>query len=129
VFVGDSAEAAEAIAGWLSGQGLPAAAGPRPPDADPSADGFEVWVRDSGQAETARGLVESAMRRAEARLREERLAKAPPVEVVCEDCGGVNTYLGKERGTVQSCRHCEAYVDVPDEDEADGEEWKADEAE
>jgi hypothetical protein len=36
----------------------------------------------------------------------------PGIEVVCEKCGQRSTYPGAQRGSVQDCQHCGAYVDV-----------------
>lgn len=41
-------------------------------------------------------------------------ATGPPVEVVCEECGKTTSFPVSQRGTVQNCGHCGAYVDVED---------------
>jgi len=42
----------------------------------------------------------------------------------CEECGGTSAFPPSMKGTVQNCRHCRRYVDVPNPD--DTTEWPAD---
>ena len=44
-----------------------------------------------------------------------------PITVVCDECGKSSSFPASERGSVQNCPHCRAYVDVG-EVEFDG-EW------
>jgi hypothetical protein len=89
-----------------------------------SSTGIEVWVLDPGQAEQARRfLAEHAERIAAESAR--TAAPAEPVEVECEECGKSTVFPGKDRGTVQTCNGCGAYLDVPGADE----EWDEAEAE
>jgi hypothetical protein len=50
------------------------------------------------------------MKEEEADLSEE------PIPVVCEECGGVSYFQALSRGSCQLCPHCNAYVDVGDEE-------------
>jgi hypothetical protein len=88
-----------------AGLGYPLAAG---------MAGVEVWVLDPVQtAEAIRLLGEHAL--------ELRVQKpdGPPVEVVCEECDKTSTFPAEERGSVQNCPHCGAYLDVEPADEAE----------
>jgi hypothetical protein len=38
---------------------------------------------------------------------------SPPIEAVCEECGGRASFPAAQRGSVQQCPHCGAYLDVP----------------
>src|SRR5262245_52140170 len=49
-----------------------------------------------------------------------------PVEVVCESCGHRATFPGEQRGSVQECPECGAYVDVGEEE---GQDWGTPEGE
>jgi hypothetical protein len=59
----------------------------------------------ASRAEEARGVL-AALERARA-VGDER-----PVDVVCEECGQASTFPPAQRGTVQHCPHCSAYLDV-----------------
>ncbi|MGE5192002.1 MAG: putative signal transducing protein [Deltaproteobacteria bacterium] len=41
------------------------------------------------------------------------------VEVTCEECGKRSTFPLTQRGSVQNCPHCGAYVDVGDDGDSD----------
>ena len=43
-----------------------------------------------------------------------------PIDVTCEDCGNSFAFPSNQRGTVQVCPQCGAYLDVGDEDLPDG---------
>ncbi len=123
VFVADNFALGEVLAAWLGEQGIPAQvmnpatlgglvglsvwalAG-----AGVSAQGLEVWVLDPADADRARLLLEEHQQT----LRE-RAAGGGPVRVVCEECGKAAEFPAGQRGSVQNCPHCEAYLDVPDE--------------
>jgi hypothetical protein len=47
--------------------------------------------------------------------------EGPPVKVTCEECGQISSFPATQKGSVQNCPHCQAYVDVGDE--AQIEEW------
>jgi len=38
-----------------------------------------------------------------------------PIEVTCEECGKKSTFPASQKGTVQTCPHCKAYIDVGDD--------------
>ncbi len=53
---------------------------------------------------------------------------APPIDVLCEDCGQRTLFGAALRGSIQRCPHCGAYVDVGQDDF--WEQWQgADDAE
>jgi hypothetical protein len=41
-------------------------------------------------------------------------AARPPIDVVCEECGGHASFSAAQEGSVQQCPHCSAYLDVGD---------------
>ena len=43
--------------------------------------------------------------------------------------GKASSFAGAERGAVQDCPHCGAYLDVPGEDDEGHGEWEAEEPE
>ena len=45
---------------------------------------------------------------------------APPIEVVCDECGTRSPFSARLKGTVQQCPHCHAYVDVGDDELPEG---------
>jgi hypothetical protein len=72
----------------------------------------QVWV-DRRDAERARQIVDdfettAAQQRA-------KVAESPPISVVCEECGRTTDFPASQLGSVESCAHCGAYVDVGDE--------------
>jgi hypothetical protein len=38
-----------------------------------------------------------------------------PIPVTCEECGKMSEFPAAQKGSVQSCPHCRAYIDVGDE--------------
>src|SRR5215471_14132146 len=46
------------------------------------------------------------------RQEEARAAEGSPIDVVCEACGKITSFPASQRGSVQNCAHCHAYVDV-----------------
>jgi hypothetical protein len=124
VLVTDSVDVAEAVVNWLGAQGVPA-------QVQNSAPEIEVWVQDASRAEEAIHLLKEEQQRLMAARRAERTEDLGPVEMECEDCGRALTFPGAERGTVQNCVHCGAYLDVPGpDDDPDGEEeWNVGEQE
>jgi len=50
---------------------------------------------------------------------EDAAAADKPVEAECESCGKRATFPASRRGTVETCPHCGAYLDVPGDDEFD----------
>jgi hypothetical protein len=47
-------------------------------------------------------------------------AAGPPIEAVCEECGGRASFPVVQRGSVQHCPHCGAYLDVGDAELPEG---------
>ena len=85
-----------------------------------SARGIEVWVLDPSDVDRAKTLVAQHQKTLESLL--VKKASAGPVSAHCEECGREGTFPGEHRGTVQTCPHCGAYLDVPDGDEDTGDE-------
>jgi Putative prokaryotic signal transducing protein len=50
------------------------------------------------------------------RQEEARASEGPPIDVVCEKCGKSTFFPASQRGSVQNCSHCNAYVDVGEAD-------------
>ena len=73
----------------------------------------QVWI-ERDDIERARPVLTDYERRNAVRRAAERGGgeAAPPVEVTCEECGRRSEFPAAQTGTVQSCPHCRAYVDV-----------------
>jgi hypothetical protein len=139
VFVANTLGEAEAATTWLDGEGIAAqvvdvnAVGGLDGLAALSPTGvgqrgIEVWVNDAADIERARALLtehDTAMQ-AKAKVRAD---DATPVDVVCEECGKSTTFLAAQRGSVQSCSACGAFLDVPGDDEDWSEAEAAEEGE
>jgi hypothetical protein len=81
----------------------------------------QVWV-ERADSERARPVLDNYEERA-AHLRGDRASAAlaePPVEVVCDRCGGHASFPATQEGSVQQCPHCGAYLDVGDTETTDG---------
>jgi hypothetical protein len=80
----------------------------------------QIWVerRDLDQAMT---VLEGYELRVAAQR--EALAAGEPIFVVCEECGKRSSYPPSQRGTVQDCPQCAAYVDVEDTPYVDGSDF------
>ena len=127
VFVANTLGEAEAATTWLDGEGIAA----QVVDVNAVGDldglmalsptgvgqrGVEVWVKDAADIERARILLtehEAAMK-AKAKVRAD---DATPVDVVCEECSKSTRFPAAQRGSVQSCSTCGAFMDVPGDDE------------
>ena len=89
----------------------------------------QVWIKRA-DAERARPILADFDRRIAERYAAERGERSagPPIEVACERCGKPTRFPAAQKGTVQNCPHCRAFVDVGDEpdiagwDEAPGED-------
>ncbi len=81
----------------------------------------QIWIERS-EIERARPiLTEYDQRNAERRAAKQSDNDAgPPVVVECEECGKHSEFPAAQTGTVQSCPHCRAYVDVGDDLEIEG---------
>jgi Putative prokaryotic signal transducing protein len=69
----------------------------------------QVWVE---RADTDRA--KAVLEQYERQQAERRAASSegPPVKVLCEECGVESSFPAEQRGTVQDCPYCHAYVDV-----------------
>jgi hypothetical protein len=86
----------------------------------------QVWV-ERADIERARPVLDAfEKRKADLRSASTAQADGPAIEAVCEECGGHAMFPAAQRGSVQQCPHCNAYLDVGDED-APG-DWGEDEA-
>jgi hypothetical protein len=76
----------------------------------------QVWV-ERADLDRARPVLTEYERQATERRAAERGEREamPPVVVVCEECGKESQFPAAQQGTVQSCPHCHAYVDVGDD--------------
>jgi hypothetical protein len=56
------------------------------------------------------------------RIKAERQKPAvgEPIDVVCEECGKRSSFPASQKGSVQDCPHCKAYVDVGDDLDIEG---------
>ena len=81
----------------------------------------QVWV-GRADAERAGPVLEAYERRAVERRAAARAAAAsgPPVEAVCEECGKPAAFPAAQRGSVQECPHCGAFVDVGEDELPEG---------
>ena len=88
----------------------------------------QVWV-DRADVPRAEPLLVTFEERA-ARLRDQPAqgaAAEPPIEAVCEECDGRTSFPAAQRGSVQQCPHCGAFVDVGESELPDG--WEEPESE
>jgi hypothetical protein len=108
---------ADIVAAWLEEQGIAAFVKDRgmvglygPIAMSPL--GIEVCVANSEVAVRAAELLREHAADVEAQ-------KGPPVkdtiDVVCEACGATTSFPNEQRGRVESCPKCRAFVDVPDD--------------
>ena len=77
-----------------------------------SAPRIMVFAEDAERAK--RLLLELEQRERNEAAKKEGV---PAIDVVCEKCGQRSTYPATQRGSVQNCQQCGAYVDV---ERADG---------
>jgi hypothetical protein len=83
----------------------------------------QVWV-ERADIERAKPVLDAFESRA-AELRDagaEVDAAGTPIATVCEECGGQASFPVAQRGSVQQCPHCGAYLDVGGEEMSD--EWR-----
>ena len=69
----------------------------------------QVWV-EKADAERARPLL--AEFEETARRRELPADNWEPIKVVCEECGKATLFPASKLGAVETCPHCQSYVDV-----------------
>ena len=72
-----------------------------------------IWV-DRADAERARALIIEFEQQNRSRDSEQRSDTRDRISVSCEECNRTSTFPISQRGTVQDCPHCGAYVDVGD---------------
>lgn len=75
--------------------------------------GLEIWVNDLTRIPEAIKLLTAENERF-MNLRDDRQSRTGNVIVACDECRKQCVFPASEQGTVQSCVHCGAYVDVPD---------------
>lgn len=95
--------------------------GELPQQASPDGTGPQVFVdrKQVNRAEELLSQYEEQILLQENRRSASAPADAAPVDVVCDECGQVTRFDPGLRGTVQSCAHCNAFVDVGAADEVD----------
>ena len=107
-------EQADIIVAWLAEQGVTATI--------PDRDSFGTFAFGATDTEDVQICVadEATAERARALLAEHQKGHPAPadahgamVEVACEECKEMCSYPAEQRGSVQECPHCGAYVDVP----------------
>jgi hypothetical protein len=79
----------------------------------------QVWVSSHDQARAQQILEDYERELAERTQASEDQPGAETIEVVCEDCHRASTFPSSQRGTVQDCPHCGAYVDVGGADDSE----------
>jgi hypothetical protein len=107
-------EEADIIVTWLAGRGVEAQVVDR---ANPGVlafgitdtEGIAICVADEETAEKAQALLEEHDRE-----RADQAEGKGQVETTCEECGALNRFSLQQRGTVQECSECGAYIDVPE---------------
>ena len=72
----------------------------------------QVWIERT-DAERAKPILDEYEQRAAERRKTE--SDGVPIEVTCGECGKASEFPATQKGSVQSCPHCAAYVDVGDE--------------
>lgn len=87
----------------------------------------QVYVERSEVERATPILVEYERRAKELRATE---GDGQPIDVECEECGGAAQFPAAQMGSVQSCPHCGAFVDVGgdeswDEDSESGDDDEA----
>ncbi len=111
----DIAEA-DIVVNWLSDRGIDAAVKDRfaagtfevPQIVAPY--GIEVCTMNPSQTDDAKNALAEFLKNREMQV---NARSAEPIVAECEECGKSSTYLGNVRGRVENCKHCDAYIDVP----------------
>ena len=109
-------EEAEILVAWLAERDIKATITDRD---NPGAfafgvtdtEGIEVFVADEESARQAKQLLAEHDR--ERAARQETDDAGGEVEVTCEECQCACSFPAAQRGSVQECPECGAYVDVP----------------
>lgn len=71
----------------------------------------QVWI-EKVDAERAKPVLEDYEHRLRARREADANAEGELLEVTCEECGKGAKFPIAQRGSVQNCPHCGAFVDV-----------------
>lgn len=82
----------------------------------------KVWIERT-DVERARPILDEYEHRAsERRAADDRknLTADGPILVTCEECGTQSAFPAVQKGSVQNCPKCDAYVDVGDDLEIEG---------
>lgn len=79
----------------------------------------QVWI-ERADINRAKPVLDEYERRAAARRATNAGTAAETIEVMCEECGKPSKFPAAQKGSVQSCPHCQAFVDVGDEVDFDG---------
>jgi hypothetical protein len=80
----------------------------------------QVWV-SSADHDRAQLLLQEYEQRVAERQQSGVSSEAsagPAIEVLCEECSKKSSFPSSQKGTVQDCPHCGAYVDVGEGDDA-----------
>jgi hypothetical protein len=86
-------------------------------DAAPWWDAPRILVCAQDAERARRLLLEWEARE---RKKAQEAEASPPIEAVCEECGSRSSFPAAQRGSVQQCPQCGAYVDVGEDDLPDG---------
>jgi hypothetical protein len=89
-----------------------------------SSYGIEVWVDNPKQADQAKELLQA---QADFKsIKVDQAARSGNITALCDECGKHSVFPGSQRGSVQTCPECGAYMDVVDadseQDEPDGDD-------
>ena len=74
-------------------------------------EGIEVFVKDEEMAQRAQELLAEHDR--ERAAQREAGGEDVVIEVTCDECECACSFPADQRGTVQECPECGAYIDVP----------------
>ncbi|HEX4142199.1 MAG TPA: DUF2007 domain-containing protein [Pirellulales bacterium] len=81
----------------------------------------QVWVSKS-DVERVRPMIEQFETELAERNRVKKQIRSdvgPPIDIVCDECHQPSVFAANQRGTIQECSHCGAFVDVGEVDETD----------
>ncbi len=112
----DMAEA-DIVVNWLAEHGIEAAvkdrfaAGTFEVSQIVAPYGIEVCTMNPTQTDDAKAALAEFLKNREMQA---NAKSTEPVFAECEECGKSSTYPGDVRGRVENCKHCDAYIDVPE---------------